>query len=60
MKKGLWTVGLAIVVVSCFMFSVPASWAHKGPHQDLGPLAPLRGHGRKWKGHADGHGTLPR
>jgi branched-chain amino acid transport system substrate-binding protein len=43
MKRGLWAVGLAIVVVSCFMFSVPASWAQgKGPIK-IGFIAPLSG-----------------
>ena len=43
MKKGLWTVCLAVVLVSFFMMSVPASWAQgKGPIK-IGWISPLSG-----------------
>jgi branched-chain amino acid transport system substrate-binding protein len=43
MKRGLWTVGLAIAVVSLFIFNVPASWAQgKGPIK-IGWISPLSG-----------------
>jgi branched-chain amino acid transport system substrate-binding protein len=43
MKKGLWTVGLAIAVVSLFIFNVSTPWAQgKGPIK-IGWISPLSG-----------------